>query len=354
MRDIVTEVPVTIIQESSGAVETTINSYHFTLSKSGVSETLNLLYKFPDTFDQDDSKAGLYRPRFFIENFPALQDFDIEYELSLTPDYAGPITGTSVPKVHQTSENFSKTTYYNTSNDSLNYLILQLASTSADTPTYDTRLKDRFKPRVLLDFERQSTVQLDYDHPNPNSDHLWDFSQVDLYIEWPVTIGGTTFTNRWLIGYCSDEDLTANLGEETVEFLKGKPMGRVVRFISSLNDMISGTISTMDPWFLKEGLHLFQTTANNEIVLTQKNVQRPIPNYSFTMEWFSNSGHLKRLIFPKGQLFVTGEMNPGGSDIARLPFELTPIVTENDVTYECHMTQSPIQRVKLPIGFDVS
>jgi hypothetical protein len=353
MRQLVSEIGVDFQQKASGVAIASISEIEMTVAQSAKSDVFNLSYNFDDNFDDTDTVEGLYRPRFWIDNLPKIENLILNYELSTTEKHTA-ITGTLMPTVVQPTENFTKATYFTGSGTNvLQYLLLEFDATTS-TETYDTADKDRADPLLNLEIERQSVPLLDLDHPNANSDHLWAFSQADIYVLWTVRQGGTTYTHRHLVGWTSDSSLSFNPAEETVEFLKGKPTARAVRFISALADEITGEMASCDPWFMNQAIHLFSAELNNNIRLTQKNVQRSIATYTWQFEWVTNTGHRVTVTIPKGQLFPTSEVTPGGDDISRMGFSITPIVTSTKQTWYMDISKSQVQRFEIPLKFSLT
>ena len=88
---------------------------------------------------------------------------------------------------------------------------MELDASSKTSGLYDTELEDRSDPVLKFEIDRQATGALDLTYPNANSDHLWQFSQADLYCIQTMKFGSTTYYHRHLVGWTSDESLVALL-----------------------------------------------------------------------------------------------------------------------------------------------
>lgn len=354
MRNVIQEIPVSFEQKASGVADVVISEIDLgQVSAVAKSDVFNVAVQFPSDFDDVARMNGMYNARFWIQNLPGFPAAQFEYELSPTP-LAAISTPVAVPRTLQETENIDKATYYDDSSEELGVIALQIDSTTAPTAIYNTAEKDRSDPALIIEWERQTEGQLDADIPNPESDHLWDFSQVDLYVNVDVTVSGSTVQQRFLLGYMADEDFTADLRQETVDFKKGKPTATAVVFMSEIVSMIGGQLASSDPWLETEGLHIAAKTENNMLVWEETNKQRPISIKSYTLEWVTNSGHLVRIEIPRGQFFFTGEKTPGASEISKQAFEIRPLVNPGTKSvYKFKVSKSTVQRVAIPIKFDL-
>lgn len=357
MRPLVPEAGVTLIQTSSGANETPINNHVFTVAQGALSQIFNLSWEF-DFDSGNDAVAGMYNPRLWIENLPKIPGLVLNWAMQAAPEYG--ITalsgGATIPVLYQPGSNISKATYYNPSNKRIEWGTFQLDATTC-TETYDTVEKAmRKNPVLMLEFERESGGgNLDIYSPNANSDHLWSFSEVNIYIEWPRKISGTTYTHRHLIGWTKDETTIAKMTMEMVDFKKGKPKMTAASFISALPAECTFEMGTYDPWFFQEAMHAsYKKDSYNRFAGRQYAKQRIISNYAIVMEWFTNAGHLVQFRYPKAQLFCTGDITPGADDISVLAATFKPIIDDASLLIEHFITASIVQRVALPIGITLT
>lgn len=308
----------------------------------------NLTFNIPNVVDTDPLD-GFYNPRVWVENWPHLvTGMALGSKLSTTALVDGTAwdaaTVFDIPYCPQDLENMDKATYF-TPNE-LKYLALRLENTDA---LYDTAQQNRQDPILVYEWEREnSTGTLATDMPVPNSDHLWTFSQVDIFVHF--TVAGTCY--RYLLGWCADEDFSFDPTQETVEFMKGKPTGRAVTFMSSTGGVIEGTISTCDPWFMDNMFHITGAASDGKIRWTEQNRQRPVQINYFELEWFLNSGQKVNVIVPRGQLYPNGAMTPGAGDIQRQGFTINPLVdVGRNKIWDMTITENTIQQLRCPITF---
>jgi hypothetical protein len=355
MRQLYQEIPVSFEKKVSGAADLVIEEIDLG-DIGGVSSgaVFNIALQFPSDFDDVSRMNGLYEPRFWIQNLPAFAGTKFEFELNTNPvtDLSSP---SNVPRVDQENENITKATYYDDTDEELGIISLRVNSTSAPSAIYDTVEQDRSDPGLIIEWERQTAGQLDADVPTPNSDHIWEFSQVDLFVNVSISDAGTTTDQKWLVGWIADEDFTADLRQETVDFRKGKPTAKAVVFMSEIVAMIGGQIASCDPWIVTEGLHISAKTENRRLKWEETNKQRPISIRNYSLEWSTNSGHYVKVDVPRGQFFFTGEKTPGAGEIAKQAFEIHPLVNPlTNKVYTMSITKSPVQRAAIPIIFSVT
>lgn len=359
MRRIFDNQAVFFENQASGVAKAEVEEIPFgTIAPSASSQVQNVFLQFPTTIDEDANNDGVYEIRFWVENWHQQVDVDLNYKLlaNASPqlddtEFTG---GTLTPKVEQENENVDKSTYFDATSKEIGIIALQITC-DTDVVAYNTEDQDRSDPLLVVRWEKQDGGTLDADEPSPNSDHLWTFSQVDLYIDLVRSVGGSDVTQRWLLGWIADPDFMASLQKETVEFTKGKPSAVAVKFLGSINASIGGQIASNDPWVLQEGLHIIATTSNRKLKYTEKNEQRSIGIRSYSLDWTTNSGNTVQFKVPRGQLFITGEMTPGADEIQRVPFEITPLVNPGTKkVYTLEVSKSPTQTAAIPLTYAVT
>lgn len=325
------------------------------ISKGSTSNTVNVRINFTNSdFDKDDELDGFYNGRFWVENLPVDAEVNWEYQLSDDASAAFSSAG-AMPQTHIETGLMNKS-LLDSSDNNFEFLRFKI-TTSSSAKDYDTAKTNKFDPLLCVEWERENSgAYLSADFPNPQSDHLWIFSQADIYVNLPNASGvaSSQVGNRWLIGWCADEDIGINMQQNMVNFTKGKPSGNVVSFMSELDGSVSLTNATFDPWFLEKALHITATVENGNIVFSEKNTQRPIEDYFWSVEWKTNSGHRVAYEVPKGQLFYTSEMTPGGGEIQKAGYEIRPLVTSKRTLYELKVSQSTVQTICCPITYSIS
>lgn len=361
MRTVINEQPVYWQSASSGVAASTVEEVTLTAAQGATSDIIQVSLNFPTDFDDDSHTDGIYNPRIWFENMPQQKNVDWEWEMQgALVDKTGTLSaGSAIPKVYQynpaTQDGaIDKTTYWDAVNQRLAYINFQIDATSA-TITYDTDEQARSNPLLVCEWDRMDQSLLDTDFLSPESDHLWDFSECDLYLDDTIVIDGTTYTNRFKLGWIADENLELNLSEESVEFVKGKPTAKAVTFTSSFANEINAQIATMDPKLFEYLLNIAPQDTQGYYKYTQTNKQKNRRTFAISMEWQLNSGYRVRMKFPKAQMYITGAFSPGGSEIVNIPFMITPLVNPNTRNiYTLEISKSPLQRAVLPINYSIT
>jgi hypothetical protein len=365
MRPVLDPLPIVVELAASGALGITwnqVDDIRLDAAAASNSDTQNLRVRFPALFDGNSPINGLYQPRFFLQG--ALRQADVTWNYLLTPegslvstDFDGSplVSPDAVPLVYEKNENITKSTYYDAVDKTLGVLQLQLAAGATPTP-YDTDYADRQDPQLVIEFERQDGGYLAFEEPNPNSDHLWQFSDCDIYLNAQTSmVDGTLIERRHKIGWCADEDFSVALQKDTVNFMKGKPSATAVTFNAKINATITAKIAELDPWFFGKTLAIAPTEADRRIVYKETNKQRSVPQCDITFEWFTNAGHLVQFRMKKCQAYLDGELVPGGNEIARQGVKFVPLVDAcNGEVYELSVSKAPIMRAYVCVAYGVT
>ena len=349
MRNVISEQPAVIEVASSGVAAgitwsegREIDFGAFLIGAE--SDIKNIRVRFPLGINELDALDGVYRPRYFLQNMPA--GTVINSELSAAPQFPDNValtTPVAGVRTYPELTNIALPTYWDATDKSIQTLKLQIAAGGA----YNTAYSDKADPMVVFEWERQSEGQLGAGSPNPNSDHLFEFTDVNMYVE-DVLEG---VLSRSEVGWFSEEAFSADLGQDDVEFKKGKPKATVVSFMSEVKAMVSCETVTFDPWLVEQIYRMGAVTANNKLKFTEKNKQRPIQTWNIVFEWTLSSGHLVQLRMFKAHLVATGPKAPGGGDISKCQFNVVGRVTQKNDVYELSVSKSPIQRVSCPLVF---
>jgi len=368
MRQVIDPVPVVIELLASGAGGITaspVDDIRLDSTNSSNSDTQNLRLRFPATFDPDSNVSGLYQARFWLQG--ALRQTNVSWTFLLkdqasllSTDFDGSalVSPDAVPLVYVENENIDKTLYYNPTGpnaQTLGVLQLQLL-VGATVPAYDTDESDRQDPQIIFEFERQDGGFLAFEEPNPNSDHLWQFSDCDIYVNSQTSmLDGTLIESRQRIGWCADEDFTFNAAKETVNFMKGKPSAMAVNFFSKISATLTCKIAELDPFVFAKTMGIVPTEENRKIIMKEIASQRSIPQMDVTFEWFTNAGHVVQLRMRKSQWYLDGELAPGGNEIARQGFKVMPLVNAcNKNVFELSISKSPVQRASLCVAYGIT
>ena len=248
---LIAEQPVTPEYITSGASRFIYNDTEpldfGVIAKNNNSNHKNIDLKFnPDPdFDPTDESDGYFEPVLYSEGFPILNGTKMVYKevAAWTTEDTADLSGTDVYTVEVDTDAVNKldTAAFDTAEGRTKIIQVQLQRTDVDiSAAYNTAKKANANPSFIIEWFRAVTNDLNNLFPNPESDHLWNFSSADLVWRVKNNPGSGEVEQRYKLGWFADEDFEVNFSHELTEFGKGKPAATAATFLAKCISEING------------------------------------------------------------------------------------------------------------------